>query len=143
MKIKKLIFTGITTLLLSLQGQALCAISASTQELNAVKVVRSIFRLETVREYLVNFKSLDPISVDLNESISLLDQTRHDLVGSLASLTNSETAFGSANSASFALGLLVTDLKGLELELKRNGKLTATIQDRLNDVYELYKELKD
>lgn len=129
--------------LLGLSMPSFAAITATVQEQNAVKIVRSIYRLQNVRDYLVNFKSLDPVTVDLNDSIQLLDQTRQELVASLPGLTKDETASSGASNASFTLGLIVTDLKSLEAELKKKNKLTTTIQGRLTDVYDLYKEISE
>ena len=141
MNMKRIIFTSASIWLLGLQLDAMAAISAKPQEIKAVKVVSSIFRMEELKGYLKSFKSLEPISVDLDESIRVLDQTRAELVAALPSLVKEADANGAAANAGFALGLITTDIKTLEGELRTTGKLTPAIQSRFNDVYDLYKEL--
>ena len=141
MNMKRIILTTASLWALTLQVDAKASISARSQEVKAVKVVSSIFRLEDLKQYLNSFRSFGAATVDLDESIRLLDQTRSELIAALPNLVKEADASGAAANAGFALGLITTDVQTLEAELRAKGKLTPAIQGRFNDVYQLYKEL--
>lgn len=110
-------------------------------EVNAVKVVRHLYRLPEVRAQVVNLKPLAGEVPNLEDTLRLIDQARNEIIADLSKLGDPRAAQGMAASASHSLSLVTADLQDLEYDLLTHGKLTPDIKKSLQEVYDLYKEL--
>ncbi len=118
----------------------LAAIESSQAEENAVSTIRTIYRLQEVKKYLVGFKRIKQTSVELDEAIALLEKNRQELILRLPKITDPQSASGSAGLASFALSIVVADVQSIETELAPEGKLTTADKAQFKEIYDLYKE---
>ncbi len=142
MKLKHIVFSTLGLAVLSSQTSVFAAIKATSAEDSAIKVVRSSFALETVKDYVTQFKTVPQTVVNLDTRLASLEKSHATVVAALPTLLDEASTVAAADEARTAVADVVTDLKTIETFVTSSGKvLPAAEKSHIVDVVELQKEL--
>ncbi|RZA24394.1 MAG: hypothetical protein EOP10_10015, partial [Proteobacteria bacterium] len=114
MKLKHIVFSTLGLAVLSSQTSVFAAIKATSAEDSAIKVVRSSFALETVKDYVTQFKTVPQTVVNLDTRLASLEKSHATVVAALPTLLDEASTVAAADEARTAVADVVTDLKTIE-----------------------------